>query len=124
LRSDHPAYERYGTDFINQLTGIFGFVVYDTRTNDFLVAAIRSASFPYTGRDEDGNLHVALKMKALIRYCRHIEDFPRGHYLTRVSTSTVVTTTRHGATFRRSHGRPFNLGALCEPGWKPMSISN
>jgi asparagine synthase (glutamine-hydrolysing) len=33
-----PLHERYGTDFLNQLSGIFGFVLYDKRTNDFLVA--------------------------------------------------------------------------------------
>ena len=36
----------------------------------------------YIGRDEHGNLYVASEMKALIRFCRVIEDFPPGHYLT------------------------------------------
>ena len=79
-----PLYERYGTDFLNRLSGIFAFVLYDKRTNDFLVARDPIGVIPlYTGRDEHGNLYVASEMKALIRYCRHIEDFPPGHYLTR-----------------------------------------
>jgi asparagine synthase (glutamine-hydrolysing) len=37
----------------------------------------------YLGRDEHGNLHVASEMKALLPFCRHVEDFLPGHYLTR-----------------------------------------
>lgn len=36
----------------------------------------------YLGRDAHGNLHVASELKALVGFCRHLEDFPPGHYLT------------------------------------------
>jgi len=77
-----PLYERHKTDFLNKLSGIFAFVLYDKRTDDFLVSRDPIGVIPlYYGRDELGNLHVASEMKALIPYCRHIEDFPPGHYL-------------------------------------------
>ncbi len=77
-------YERHGADFLNRLSGIFGFVLYDKKKDDFLVARDPIGVIPlYTGRDEHGTLYVASEMKALIKYCRHIEDFPPGHYLTK-----------------------------------------
>ncbi len=77
-----PLYEREGPSFLNRLSGIFAFVLYDKRNGGFLIARDPIGVIPlYYGRDEHGNLHVASEMKALIPYCRHIEDFPPGHYL-------------------------------------------
>ncbi|MBN1575090.1 MAG: asparagine synthase B [Chitinispirillaceae bacterium] len=79
-----PLYEKYGSDILNRINGIFAFVLYDKRTDDFLIARDPVGVIPlYTGRDEHGNLHVASEMKALIGFCRTIEDFPPGHYLTK-----------------------------------------
>ncbi|RPI73751.1 MAG: asparagine synthase B, partial [Desulfobacteraceae bacterium] len=79
-----PLYERYGSDFLNQLSGIFAFVLYDKRHNDYLIARDPIGVIPlYMGRDQHGNLYVASEMKALVKFCRHIEDFPPGHYLTK-----------------------------------------
>ncbi len=76
-------YEKYGVDFLNRLSGIFAFVLYDKRTNGYLIARDPIGVIPlYTGRDEHGNLYVASEMKALITFCRTIEDFPPGHYCT------------------------------------------
>ena len=108
-----PLYERYRTDFLNQLSGIFGFVLYDKRTNDFLVARDPIGVIPlYTGRDEHGNLYVASEMKALIRYCRHIEDFPPGHYLTRGLDKPRRYYDPAWRDFSAVTGRPLDLAAL------------
>lgn len=78
-----PLYERDGTRLLNRLSGIFAFVLYDHGRQDYLIARDPIGVNPlYTGRDEHGNLYVASEMKALIRFCRIIEDFPAGHYLT------------------------------------------
>jgi asparagine synthase (glutamine-hydrolysing) len=77
-----PLYERHQADFLNRLSGIFAFVLYDKRSNTVHIARDPIGVVPlYLGRDEHGNLHAASEMKALIPYCRHIEDFPPGHYL-------------------------------------------
>ena len=79
-----PLYERHRTEFLNKLSGIFAFILYDKRNNDYLISRDPIGVMPlYYGRDEHGNLHVASEMKALIRFCRHFEDFPPGHYLTK-----------------------------------------
>ncbi len=83
-------YERYGCDFLNRINGIFAFVLYDSKKNDFLIARDPIGVVPlYTGRDEHGNLYVASEMKALIRYCRTIEDFPPGCYMTKSNKEPV-----------------------------------
>jgi asparagine synthase (glutamine-hydrolysing) len=79
-----PLYERFGAEFLDRLSGIFAFVLYDRRRDDYLIARDPIGVIPlYTGRDEHGTLHVASELKALVRHCRVIEDFPPGHYLTR-----------------------------------------
>ena len=69
------------------VSGIFAFVLYDKRSDNYLIARDPIGVVPlYTGRDEHGNLYVASEMKGLIEFCRVIEDFPPGHYLTRGKT--------------------------------------
>jgi asparagine synthase (glutamine-hydrolysing) len=75
-------YAEKGVDFLNDLNGIFAFVLYDNETQRFLIARDHIGIVPlYTGHDEHGNLYVASEMKALIDTCKKIEEFPPGHYL-------------------------------------------
>lgn len=75
-----PLYEELGTDFVQHLNGIFAFVLHDVRRNRTLIARDPIGVIPlYWGRDQEGRLHVASEMKALIPYCVSIEDFPPGH---------------------------------------------
>jgi len=79
-----PLYEQYGADFLNKLSGIFAFVLYDKARNDYLIARDPIGVVPlYLGWDQHGNLYVASELKALIKFCHAIEDFPPGHFLTR-----------------------------------------
>jgi len=74
-------YAERGADFLNDLSGIFAFVLYDVDRDRYLMARDPIGVMPlYTGRDEHGNLFVASEMKALAGTCRTIEDFPPGHY--------------------------------------------
>jgi len=86
-----PLYEKYGVDFLNRLNGIFAFVLYDKRTDNYLIARDPIGVNPlYLGRDNRGNLYVASEMKALVDFCRVIVDFPPGHYLTRDTQEPVA----------------------------------
>ncbi len=77
-----PLYAEKGADFLNELNGIFAFVLYDVARDQYLVARDPVGVIPlYTGRDEHGNLYVASEMKALTPVCRTVEEFPPGHYL-------------------------------------------
>ena len=75
-------YEEKGTDFLNDLNGIFAFALWDRERGRYLIARDPIGVMPlYLGRDADGNLYVASEMKALIGVCKTIEDFPPGHFL-------------------------------------------
>ncbi len=75
-------YESEGADFLDQLSGIFAFVLYDQRRDRYVIGRDPMGVMPlFTGRDEHGNLFVASEMKALTEVCRSIEDFPPGSVL-------------------------------------------
>lgn len=75
-------YEQRGTSFLNDLNGIFAFILYDEARNRYLIARDPIGVMPlYTGRDEHGNFFVASELKALVPICKTIEDFPPGHFL-------------------------------------------
>jgi asparagine synthase (glutamine-hydrolysing) len=75
-------YEQRGTHFLNDLSGIFAFALYDQRTDRYLIARDPIGVMPlYTGYDEEGRFHVASEMKALVGTCRVLHEFPPGHYL-------------------------------------------
>ncbi len=75
-------YERYGTDFIDKLNGIFSFVLYDSTTDDYLIARDPIGVIPlYIGHDKDGTVYAASELKALEGQCKEYKPFPPGHYL-------------------------------------------
>ena len=75
-------YAEHGTEFLNRLSGIFAFALYDTERDRYVIARDPIGVMPlYTGRDEHGNFYVASEMKALVGTCKTIEDFPPGHVL-------------------------------------------
>ena len=76
-------YERYGTDFIDKLNGIFSFVLYDSTTDDYLIARDPIGVIPlYIGYDKDGTVYAASELKALEGQCEEYKPFPPGHYCT------------------------------------------
>ncbi|OIP35760.1 MAG: asparagine synthase B [Deltaproteobacteria bacterium CG2_30_63_29] len=76
-----PLFEQRGCDFLNDLSGIFAFVIWDAEHDDYLIARDPIGVIPlYVGVDEHGNRFVASEMKALIGVCKTIEEFPAGHY--------------------------------------------
>lgn len=85
-----PLYEQFGAEFIDQLEGMFAFVIYDQSTNDYLIARDHVGIIPlYTGYDEQGNFYVSSEMKALASVCKSIQEFPPGHYLCSKTGSLV-----------------------------------
>lgn len=77
-----PLYLEHGRDFLDQLNGIFAFVLYDREHDRYLVARDPLGVVPlYLGRDDRGNLYVASEMKALVPVCTTVEVFPPGHVL-------------------------------------------
>lgn len=78
-----PLYEKYGTDFIDKLNGIFAFVLFDEKSGKYLVARDHMGIIPlYHGWDSLGQYYVASELKALEGVCKKIEVFLPGHFLT------------------------------------------
>ncbi len=74
-------YEDMGTDLLEELNGIFAFVLYDEEKDEYLVGRDHIGIIPmYQGLDEHGNYYVASEMKALVPVCKTISEFPPGCY--------------------------------------------
>ena len=74
-------YRDKGTDFLEELNGIFAFALYDADRDEFLIARDHIGIIPlYIGRDKDGIVYVASELKALEGVCNIYEPFLPGHY--------------------------------------------
>ena len=74
-------YREKGIGFLEELSGIFAFVLYDEERNEFLIARDPIGVIPlYIGYDSDGTVYVASELKALEGQCERYEPFLPGHY--------------------------------------------
>ena len=74
-------YREKGINFLEDLSGIFAFVLYDEEKNEFLIARDPIGVIPlYIGYDSDGKVYVASELKALEGFCERYEPFLPGHY--------------------------------------------
>ena len=75
-------YRDKGIDFLEDISGIFAFVLYDEEKDVFLIARDPIGVIPlYIGYDSDGTVYVASELKALEGQCERYEPFLPGHYL-------------------------------------------
>ena len=75
-------YRDKGPDFLEELSGIFAFALYDAEKDAFLIARDPIGVIPlYIGYDSDGKVYVASELKALEGQCDHYEPFLPGHYV-------------------------------------------
>ncbi|OCH14643.1 asparagine synthase B [Aliivibrio sp. 1S128] len=74
-------YREKGADLLEDLNGIFAFILYDEEKDEYLVGRDHIGIIPmYHGYDEHGNYYVASEMKALVPVCKSISEFPPGHF--------------------------------------------
>ncbi|AOV96222.1 asparagine synthase B [Edwardsiella hoshinae] len=75
-------YQEYGPDFLDQLRGMFAFILYDAERDAYLIGRDHLGIIPlYMGHDEHGNRFVASEMKALVPVCQTLREFPAGSVL-------------------------------------------
>ena len=75
-------YRDKGIDFLEDLNGIFAFVLYDEERDEYLIARDPIGVIPlYIGHDSDGTVYVASELKALEGQCESYEPFLPGHYV-------------------------------------------
>ena len=73
-------YRDKGPDFLEELSGIFAFALYDAEKDAFLIARDPIGVIPlYIGFDADGTVYAASELKALEGQCDRYEPFLPGH---------------------------------------------
>ena len=73
-------YRDKGPDFLEELSGIFAFALYDVEKDAFLIARDPIGVIPlYIGFDADGTVYAASELKALEGQCDRYEPFLPGH---------------------------------------------
>ena len=73
-------YREKGTDFLEDLNGIFAFTLYDIEKDEYLIARDPIGVIPlYIGHDADGTTYAASELKALEGFCDEYEPFLPGH---------------------------------------------
>ncbi|MDA3881754.1 MAG: asparagine synthase B [Bacteroidales bacterium] len=74
-------YQEKGIDCIEDLSGIFSFILYDIEKNEYLVARDHMGIIPlYYGRDRYGQLYFSSELKALEGICTQYQEFLPGHF--------------------------------------------
>ena len=74
-------YRDKGIDFLEDISGIFAFALYDEERDEFLIARDPIGVIPlYIGYDDDGTVYVASELKSLEGQCERYEPFLPGHY--------------------------------------------
>ena len=74
-------YRDKGIGFLEDISGIFAFALYDEEKDAFLIARDPIGVIPlYIGYDRDGTVYVASELKALEGQCERYEPFLPGHY--------------------------------------------
>lgn len=67
--------------WLDRLNGIFAFALWDREAQRVVIARDPIGVCPlYWGHDADGRLWVASEMKALVRVCDDVAQFPPGHW--------------------------------------------
>ncbi len=75
-------YHEKGINFLEDLNGIFAFMLYDEAQDVYLIARDHIGIIPlYMGWDKFGSFYIASELKALEGVCNVIKEFPPGHYL-------------------------------------------
>ena len=78
-----PLYEKYGVDFLDRLSGIFAFALYDKEKDFFMIVRDPIGVIPlYIGTDNEGNTYFCSELKGLEGVCTSIMPFPPGHVMT------------------------------------------
>ncbi|MCI6856626.1 MAG: asparagine synthase B, partial [Bacteroidales bacterium] len=76
-----PLYREKGVKFLEDISGIFAFALYDAENDDFLIARDPIGVIPlYIGKDSEGRVYCASELKALEGFCDEYEPFLPGHY--------------------------------------------
>ena len=96
-----PLWDQRGADFLQPVNGIFAFVLHDRQTGEYVIGRDPVGVIPlYTGRDDQGRLHVASELKATWTSARASRSSRQGTCCARGTTRRCRTANRPGAATR------------------------
>tara|TARA_B100000780_G_scaffold223413_1_gene162519 strand:+ start:2154 stop:3818 length:1665 start_codon:yes stop_codon:yes gene_type:complete len=106
-------YREKGVDFIDDLNGIFGFVLYDEKNDEYLIARDHMGIIPlYMGWDKYGTFYISSELKALEGVCNKIKIFPPGHFMSSKDNCLVKWYERDWMNFDSVKDNSTNLDDL------------
>ena len=106
-------YQEKGINFLEDLNGIFAFVLYDEERDEFLIARDPIGVIPlYIGYDDDGTVYVASELKALEGQCQRYEPFLPGHYYWSVDPGMKWYYRRDWMLYDSVKNRPASVTAI------------
>ena len=106
-------YKEKGVNFIDDLNGIFGFVLYDEQNDEYLIARYHMWIIPlYMGWDKHGTFYISSELKALEGICNKIEIFPPGHFMSSTDNQLVKWYDRDWMNFDSVKDNKTNLEDL------------
>ena len=106
-------YRDKGVNFLEDLSGIFAFALYDADTDEYLIARDPIGVIPlYIGYDADGKVYVASELKALEGNCDRYEPFLPGHYLSSKDGQMKRYYTRDWFSYDNVADNPVSVSAI------------
>lgn len=106
-------YREKGTDFLEDLNGIFAFALYDIEKDVYMIGRDHIGIIPlYQGWDSDGTYYVSSELKALEGQCCKIEEFLPGEYLYSPDGKPVKWYSRDWMEYENVKDNPTDLATL------------
>lgn len=106
-------YGELGEGLLEKINGIYAFVLRDLSNGTWMVARDPIGVVPlYVGWDDQGILHVASEMKALVPVCTTVRQFPPGHVLTSGDTEPRPYYERSWTSYENVVSAPVPKSAL------------
>ncbi|KAA6301085.1 MAG: Asparagine synthetase B [Candidatus Ordinivivax streblomastigis] len=106
-------YRDKGIHFLEDLSGIFAFALYDEEKDEFLIARDPIGVIPlYIGKDQEGKLYIASELKALEGFCDEYEPFLPGHYFWSVEGEMKQWYTRDWTEYASVKDSPIGINEL------------
>jgi asparagine synthase (glutamine-hydrolysing) len=106
-------YKDKGTQFLEEINGIFAFALYDVEQDSYFIARDHMGIIPlYWGRDSLNQLYVASEMKALLPVCTQVDLFPPGYFYDSRQGKLVRWYQRDWMSYEAVKDNPTDVAAL------------
>ncbi|MDR2681280.1 MAG: asparagine synthase B [Tannerella sp.] len=106
-------YQEKGIDFLEDISGIFAFALYDREKDVFLIARDPIGVVPlYVGRDDKGHILVSSEMKGLEGYATEYDQFKPGHLWYSENSEPEKWYSRDWEDFEHVKNNPADKGEL------------